>query len=482
MGSVENPKLASTSEPKALEVSDIATTKAQKRSCTGMSGSVLAQIWAEIKGVFFDTWLSILLVLVPFGFMSNYLGWGDGWTFGLSALALVALSERLGFITEQLAMYTNDSIGGLLNATFGNATELIISAFALSHGYLRIVQLTLLGSVISNLLLVMGSAFIAGGFRHKVQEFNQQGVNVNCGLLILGVVAVVLPSLLGTTDTGGDVTVEAAQDALSAELALSRFESIFLLAAYLLYLVFQLYTHRHLYEEAENSEEAASHKEIESKPVSKGGHCEETDSVLAFPHQSSARTSFRMTEPSALALVAEEEEEEKVLSFIGCFIWLAVATVFIAFLSEFIMDAITGASLEYKIPLPFLTTIILPIVGNAAEHASAIVFAYKNRIEISLGVCIGSSTQVAVLGVPFCVVLAWVMGQPLTLNFVSFETTCYFFSVLLAIIIVQDGKANWLKGVLLVLTYIFVSAGFWCHKDKLLDTEQSVGVARRFFN
>lgn len=167
----------------------------------------------------------------------------------------------------------------------------------------------------------------------------------------------------------------------------------------------------------------------------------------------------------------EDDEEELVLSKPGCFVWLTLVTACIALLSEWIVDAITGASKSLHIPMPFLVTILLPIVGNAAEHASAIVFAYKNRIEIALGVAVGSSTQVAVLIVPFCVVLAWMMGVPLDLNFNAFEAAVYFCSVLFAIITLQDATANWLKGALLLVAYVLISAGFWMHKDVYLEDE-----------
>eukprot|EP00879_Flechtneria_rotunda_P014689 GHRR01015350.1.p1 GENE.GHRR01015350.1~~GHRR01015350.1.p1 ORF type:complete len:168 (+),score=51.07 GHRR01015350.1:51-506(+) len=132
------------------------------------------------------------------------------------------------------------------------------------------------------------------------------------------------------------------------------------------------------------------------------------------------------------------------------------------------MDAITEASKQLRIPMPFLTTIVVPIVGNAAEHASALIFAIKNRMEISLGVAMGSSTQVGVLVVPFCVILAWTMGQPLDLNFNEFEALVLFISVLLAALMVQDGTSNWLKGAMLILVYMFIAAGFWVHKDPSL--------------
>ncbi|KAG2451959.1 hypothetical protein HYH02_003733 [Chlamydomonas schloesseri] len=519
------------------------------------------QAKAEAKAFFLDSWkLNLLMFALPFAFIARYAGWGDGATFSLSCLALVPLAERLGFVTEQLAMYTNDTLGGLLNATFGNATEMIISAFAMiqarklgSEGggtFLRVVQLSLLGSVVSNLLLVMGTAFIAGGLKRKSQTFNQIGINVNAGMLVLSTFAIIMPSLLDATHT-------ERRDRKS-ELALSRFESIFMFLCYCLYLFFQLKTHKHLFEEDKSGGAtpaagvaasggttrrtstngattppvdgaggpdpeaalAALRSSLDGREVALGGRfssngrsgsgmmaVEMVDGPSLATTSAKQRTSSgrslskgghdkegardRDVERLPLVLAAErpggldvvagasddegdgnskgggsdDEEEELILSKTGCFVWLTIVTIFISFLSEFVTDAIRGASKSLGVPMPFLTTILLPIVGNAAEHASAIVFAYKNKVEIALGVAVGSSTQVSMMVVPFCVLLAWTMGLPLDLDFNAFESFVLFSSVLLAVLILQDGHANYLKGVLLVLTYFFISAAFWCHKD-----------------
>lgn len=528
----------------------------------GAGVGFVAQLKEEAKAFFLDSKLNILLAALPFAFISRYAGWGDGATFTLACLALCPLAERLGFITEQLAMYTNDTLGGLLNATFGNATEMIISAFALAKArssppaeketFLRVVQLSLLGSVVSNLLLVMGTAFIAGGIKHKAQTFNQAGINVNAGMLVLATFAIVMPSLLESTHTG-------VRDKKS-ELALSRFESIFMFLCYCLYLFFQLKTHRYLFEEdsgkntpersasapgtgpgtrmgsgggntpshpplhlhdrdRENDVEGGgdtwrlSRSSLDGRDVTLGGrylgggggsgrNLEMASSSGMERRTSSGRSVGKASERDRdrdrernverLPLVASvgteglamddgassqggrsaggDDEEELVLSRVGCFLWLTGVTVFISFLSEFVTDAIRGASKTLGMPMPFLTTILLPIVGNAAEHASAIVFAYKNRVEIALGVAVGSSTQVSMMVVPFCVLLAWTMGQPLDLDFNAFEAMVLFGCVLLAVLVLQDGQANYLKGVLLLLTYFFISAAFWCHKDVYLES------------
>lgn len=425
----------------------------------------------EVKEVLFSSKLNLLLLSLPFAIASDLAGWGNVPTFILSCLGLCSLAERLGFITEQLAMYTNESLGGLLNATFGNATEVILSITLIREDKLRYVQLSLLGSVVSNLLLVLGSAFIAGGIKNQVQYFNEQAVVVNCGLLILSAVAIVLPSLLASTHT--------ELVAQSAEIHLSRFEAIFMFAIYVMFLFFQLKTHKHLYDDDAEPRTPRS-------PRSNIGGGSQIEMNLVTIHASAPTSNDNPEAGDGDGLLAasdsgdeqaekksasDDEEEELVLSKMGCFIWLTVISVGIAVLSEYVSDSISEASDGLHIPRPFVATIILPIVGNAAEHSSAVLFAYKNKIDISLGVAVGSSTQVGMMVMSLVVIIAWIMGHPLTLDLEAFEAVVYFISVLLAIVVIHDGVGNWLKGVMLVFTFILISAGFWFHKDICLESD-----------
>ncbi|GMH34140.1 hypothetical protein BSKO_01974 [Bryopsis sp. KO-2023] len=481
------------------------------------------------------TKLNILLLFMPVALLFYFFGedWAkesQGIVFLSSMMVLCPLAERLGFITEELALYTNDTLGGLLNATFGNATELIICAFSLKvakdnndDGYLRIVQLTLLGSVLGNLLLVLGTAFLIGGLAHPMQSFNQQGMSVNSGLLTMAVGSILLPSTLAATHTQS-CEEEDGHSCNSSELALSRFESLFMLGAYTLYLVFQLFTHRHLYEQEDQPDDAessvpAAPEDGESKvtdpahlepvwedpspfrngPQQEGAAVSPVRRQLSNPvdevavglgfttiHTLERRktleaeahgTPTKSAEGSS-PVAAENGEhqqhvEEPVLGLAGALIWLTIVTLLISLFSQFAVETIEDASRGLKIPMPFLSTIVLPIVGNAAEHASAIMFAYKNRMEITLGVAVGSSTQIAVFVIPFTVLLAWTMGQDLDLNFAMFEAFTLFIAVLLTVIAMTDGTSNWLKGMMLIVTYIFISAAFWVHNDTLLDNRGS---------
>jgi len=377
---------------------------------------VLSKGWGfywkrSISALFFENWLNLLLLCTPPAMLSNYMNWGSGVTFTLSLLAIAPFAERLSFVTEQLALHTSETLGGLLNATFGNVTELIVSLFALYIDNLRIVQVSLLGSILSNLLLVLGCAFFAGGVRFKLQKFNKTSCSVSAGLLVVGVMAVLFPTILAASN-------EDHADA--SALTISRCVSLLLFALYGCYLYFQLQTHSHLYDE--------------------GGEDDGDDDD-------------------------DEEEEEAILGVWGAIFWLAVITVFISLLSEYMVFALEGAAVDWGVPDLFLGTIIIPIVGNAAEHAAAIIFSVKNKMELALGIAVGSAVQIALLVIPVMVLTAWAVDKPLTLDFHPLEAASMLMTVLLVGFIIQNGESNWLQGVMLVVAYCAVAAGFFVHTD-----------------
>ncbi|KAJ6358202.1 hypothetical protein OIU78_005936 [Salix suchowensis] len=331
--------------------------------------------------------INMLLPFGPLAILLHYLTGKHGLVFLLSMLGITPLAERLGYVTEQLAFYTGPTVGGLLNATFGNATEMIISIYALKSGMIRVVQQSLLGSILSNMLLVLGCAFFSGGIANhqKVQVFNKAAALVNSGLLLMAVMGIMFPAVLHFTHT----EVHFGK----SEMALSRFSSCIMLIAYGSYLFFQLKSQPNLY-----------------SPVDEGGVNDPEDS--------------------------DDEEVPEITQWetIG---WLAVLTLWISILSGYLVDAIQGASDSLNMPVAFISVILLPIVGNAAEHASAIMFAMKDKLDITIGVAIGSSTQISMFVIPFCVVVGWCMGQPMDLNFQLFETATLFISVLVVAFMLQ---------------------------------------------
>ncbi|KAL0341774.1 UNVERIFIED_CONTAM: Vacuolar cation/proton exchanger 2 [Sesamum calycinum] len=285
--------------------------------------------------------INVLLPFGPLAIMLHYLTKKHGWVFFFSLLGITPLAERLGYATEQLACFTGPTVGGLLNATFGNATEMIISMYALKNGMIRVVQQSLLGSILSNMLLVLGCAFFCGGIvhHHKVQAT----AIVNSGLLLMAVMGILFPAVLHFTHT----EVHKGK----SEIALSRVSSCIMLIAYAGYLFFQLKSQSNLYS---SLDEAEANNDEDS----------DDDEVPEITHWEA------MT-------------------------WLAVLTLWISILSGYLVDAIQGASDSMNMPVAFISVILLPIVGNAAEHASAIMFAMKDKLDITLGVAIGSSTQIS---------------------------------------------------------------------------------------
>mmetsp|Transcript_28888 Transcript_28888/g.76327 ORF Transcript_28888/g.76327 Transcript_28888/m.76327 type:complete len:473 (-) Transcript_28888:178-1596(-) len=405
-------------------------------------GSYLKVTLSELL---FGSKMNILLLATPFAVASESMGWGKWPTFALAMLALIPFAERVSFVTEEVAKYTNDTIGGLLNATFGNITELILNIVSLKAaqaamieadifkasgdfalyeeardrqvGYLRFVQVTMLGSVLSNLLLVLGSAFLVGGIRHSEQQFNKTAAITNSGLLVTAVLALSLPSILDATHTGRDETGGGEimnRHEGNAPLRLSRFIATIMLTLYCLYIGFQLKTHTHLYQGEDDG----------------------------------------------------DEDEPGILGFWGGIFWLAVITAFISVLSDFIVDSVFGAAKELELPVLFLSGILVPIVGNAAEHAAAVVFAWRNKMEISLGSAVGSAVQIAVFVIPLCVIIGWIpFGQPMTLDFHMFETAVLLLTVMVVAFLLVDGTSHWLKGVMLIFAYFMIAAAFCAHRD-----------------
>uniref|UniRef100_A0A2P2L0N5 Vacuolar cation/proton exchanger n=1 Tax=Rhizophora mucronata TaxID=61149 RepID=A0A2P2L0N5_RHIMU len=377
-------------------------------------------IFRSINTVIFSNKLNWLMLFGPLTIFVNLLTHHKGWVFFLSLLGIIPLAERLGYATEQLAFYTGPTVGGLLNATLGNATELIIAIHAMKGGMTRIVQLSLLGSILSNMLLVLGCAFFCGGlvFYGKEQTFNKANAVVDSGLLLMAVMGLLFPAVLHYTHT-------EVHDGKS-EMALSRFSSCIMLVVYGAYLFFQLKRQRDPY-----------------VPLNEEG----------------------IQNGESLANDDDDDDETPEITQWESVAWLTVLTAWISILSDYLVDAIEGASHALDIPIAFIGVILLPIVGNAAEHASAIMFAMKDKLDISLGVAIGSSTQISMFGIPFCVVMGWMMGQPMDLNFQLFETATLFITVIVVAFFLQEGTSNYFKGLMLILCYVIVAASFFVHED-----------------
>lgn len=340
-----------------------------------------------------------LLVFVPLAPAAEFLHASPLVVFFLSALGIVPLAKYIGEATEELAVYTGPALGGLLNATFGNATELIIGVFALRAGLVEVVKASLTGSIIGNLLLVLGVAMFTGGLKHKKQEFNKTAAMASAATLLLSVIALVIPAIfLVTAPSAGGVIIEE----------LSVFVAIFMIIVYGASLWFALFTHKHLY-------------------VGEVGKYE-----------------AKWTKTKSLVV-------------------LCAATIAVAWMSELLVSAIEPVIASFGWTELFIGVIVVAIVGNAAEHTSAITMALKNRMDLAFQVSIGSATQIAMFAAPLLVLISLSFSQPMSLIFNSFELVSIILAVLIANLVVQDGESNWLEGLQLMAAYAIVAVAFFFH-------------------
>ncbi|MCJ1297130.1 Vacuolar cation/proton exchanger 1 [Xylographa carneopallida] len=413
--------LASTvveeSEP---EVEKHADTKADEWP------SVLADGWRAywlrtLHDIFLTSWMNLLLLCIPVAIIVDLAHAPPAAVFVFSLLSLCPLAERIAFVTDEMAKYTNDTFGGLMSATMGNVTELIVSIVAIIKGgsLLIVTQLSLVGSVVSNILLVLGMSFLVGGYKHTNQRYSKPAANANIGLLLLSTMAIILPTLMTITRPinywsfnlyPSYFNIHDPNLPDNATLNFSRTISVMMLVLYGLLVYYQLFTHRTLFETQEDE---------------------------------------------------EEDEAPPVLGLWGAVGWAAIITVLIAILSEFIVGSIESFAEQSGIPIMFVSTIFLPIVGNAAEHASAIIFAYRNQMDISLSIAVGSATQISLFVIPFCVVVAAMAGEALSLDFGTFQVAVMFMSILITVVAIQTGTSDWLKGALLIATYFILCAAYW---------------------
>ncbi|HEY5383465.1 MAG TPA: calcium/proton exchanger [Candidatus Paceibacterota bacterium] len=341
----------------------------------------------------------VLLALVPIAIGAHFLGVSPTVVFFLSALAIIPLAKFIGESVEELALRTSPAIGGLLSSTFGNATELIIGFFALRAGLLEVVKASITGSIIGNLLLVLGLAMFTGGWKREKQIFNKTAVLAAGSTLFIAVIALVMPAIFLQTAEG---------TALPVIENLSLLVSALLLLVYGASLFFSLHTHKHLYMQEMGKYE---------------------------PRWSVARSSLT----------------------------LLAATLAVAWVSEILVGSITPLVATLGWSQLFIGVIFIAIIGNAAENLSAVTVAVKNRMDLSLQIAIGSATQIAMVVAPLLVLAGFFIGHPMDLVFHNFELVSIVLSVLIVNLIVADGESNWFEGVQLLAAYAIIGIAFFFH-------------------
>ena len=329
-------------------------------------------------------YLYFLLVLGPIAIAAEYMHAAPLVVFSLSALAIIPLSGLLGAATEELAGHTGPTIGGLLNATLGNLAELIIAILALRAGMIDLVKASITGSILGNLLLVLGAAQLAGGLKYKVQKFNPNLAGLSVSLLMIAVIGLVVPSIFFATHP---------DPAHVKTVRMSEFVAVALIVGYLLSLLYSMGTHKAVFGE--------------------GG---DIASGETQPHWSLKRA----------------------------IVMLLLAAAAIGWLSEV-----------------FVGLILVPIIGNAAEHSSAVLMAMKNRMDLAVSIAVGSSIQVALLIAPLLVFFGLVFGQPMDLAFQLMEIVSVALAVMVTSTVVRDAESNWLEGAFLLLAYAVLGIAFF---------------------
>ncbi|KAK5141787.1 hypothetical protein LTR04_002466, partial [Oleoguttula sp. CCFEE 6159] len=398
-------------------------------------------LMGQLRATLLGSWINILLIAVPVGIALHYTGANPIAVFVVNFIAIIPLAAMLSYATEEIALRVGETLGGLLNATFGNAVELIVSILALVQGKVLIVQTSLIGSMLSNLLLVMGMCFFFGGLNRVEQYFNVTVAQTAASLLALCVGSLIIPTAFHSFSSAGNVGV--AQ--------ISRGTAVILLVVYGAYLFFQLKTHSDMYNEP--SQKVAKRKQTKVK---------EGETISALARMGGHAAAHVGGEVQQKSPMQDEEAETPQLSVIGAVLTLAISTTLVALCAEYMVSSINALTTTGGISETFVGLILLPIVGNAAEHATAVTVAIKDKMDLSIGVAVGSSMQIALLVLPFMVVLGWILGNDsMTLYFDGFQVACLFISIILVNYLIQDGKSHWLEGVLLMATYLIIAVSAW---------------------
>ena len=367
----------------------------------------LAYIGLDLTGPgrasIFQIIIYALLIFIPIAFVVRFLHLGELLLFITSAAAIIPLAKILGSATEELAIRVGSGIGGLLNATFGNAVEMIIAFFALQAGLYEVVKASITGSIIGNVLFVLGLAIYLGGLGREKQTFNRTAAGVSASQLTLATAGLFIPAAFALTTPANELT-----DFLKEEVSIGV--SILLLGSYIAGLVFSLKTHKHLYTEKE-----------------------------------------------------EMEMHGQVWSVRHSVIVLVLATVFVAFMAEFLVEGVEYLTDEFGMTELFVGVILVALIGNAAEHLTAVIVAMKNKMDLAVNIAMGSTLQVALFVAPVLVLIGFFIGRPLDLFFSLFELAAIGVTMLIVNNITQDGESNWFEGVQLLALYAILAIAFFFH-------------------
>lgn len=342
--------------------------------------------------------LKYMLIFIPISFIAKFMNASPTTMFILSCLSIIPLAGLMGEGTEEISFYSGPKIGGFLNGTFGNATELIISFFALKEGLFDVVKSSIAGAVIGNVLLVVGASMLAGGIKYKTQHFNQKVSEVSSSMLIFAVLGLCIPALF--THTVDPNLLNTRYEGLSI------FVALIMIIIYALSLFFSFNTHKDIY---------STTQENEGSPKWSLG--------------------------KAITI-------------------LVLSTIIIAIESEFLVNGIEPITESLGWSQFFVGIILIPIIGNAAEHSTAVIMALNDKMDIALEIAIGSSLQIILFVAPVLIFLS-LFFTPMSIVFNQFELIALIASVLIVNRVSHDGESNWLEGIQLLAVYLIISASFF---------------------
>jgi Ca2+:H+ antiporter len=352
--------------------------------------------------------LNLLLLFIPIALITKASGGNELIVFITAGLAIIPLSELIGHSTEVVAVKTGPKIGGLINATLGNAAELIITIFALRAGLLELVRASIIGSILGNLLLVLGFSLLIGGLKNGIQRFERHTASINGTMVILAFLILAIPSAF-------DPALRTSIDAAQRELFFSEGIAIIMIVLYALFMVYALRTPQsHILEDTKEAAEEAV-----------------------------------------------EDEQHTDVNIGRALIILVAATIAIVFMSEALVGAVEPVTQSIGLPEFFVGIIIVPLIGNVAEHLGAVKVAYKNRMDLSMSISLGSSLQVALFVAPVLVFISLLFPQKLLLVFNGYELLALATASIVAAQVSQDGESNWLEGVQLLALYVVLALAFF---------------------
>ncbi|OBT65324.1 hypothetical protein VE03_04609 [Pseudogymnoascus sp. 23342-1-I1] len=372
------------------------------------------EAWHALNATLRYSYSNVLLVCVPLGIYAAEHGWNPAAVFTLNFLAMFPLASILTFSTEQLAAEFGSVIGGLINATFGNAVEMIVGISALKEGEISIVQSSMIGSILSSILLILGTSFFCVGVGKQTVDINIDIAGILTSLMIISCSSLIIPSALHIADQGSHDANHFANDYI---LNLSRTTSVILLIFYLLYLFFQSYTHSHLFTEEE-----------------------------------------------------EEDEQGDKLNTWSSSTVLILATLGVAVCSDYLVDSVDGFVEMLGVSRSFIGLIIVPIVGNAGCYVATVQWSRTGKINLAVSVIVGSTLQISLFVTPFLVIVGWIIGKDMSLHFDTFETIALTMSVLIVNCLVRDGQTNYFEGVLLIGTYVVIAIAFFVTPDSAITS------------